>query len=274
MIEKIRNKPVAFSILFAIALTVIWGITSLFVQEMFGQYELQALQIATLIVNIIFAIIAIVLLGMINQINGFKHVFKVKGLARGLLVLVPVMVFFIFNLAFNAGNMTNIDLENIGIFAPIALMQAASAFMVNVLFRGLLVTALFIKLSGTKGQRVKSVFKASALYLVMYIPLSILNTGSIEFMQLVNTFIVSAGFCAAYLYSKNLISLILVQGIWQILGAAIDFFGFGDYAQITPLAFIVLIAILISIVVFAVIFSRRAEPFENIEIVTTTTGGE
>jgi len=189
------------------------------------------------------------------------HVFKARGLAKGALVLIPVIAYFLLEVSLNIGSITDINSENIGALPLVAAMQVTSALMQNALFRGLLVTALFVKLNSTKNERVKSVFRASVLYLAIYIPMNILNTGSLELMQLVNTFIVSLGFCSAYLYSKSLISLILVQGIWQILGSAIDVFGVDSYVQITPLALVILLAILISIVIFAIVFSRRAEPF-------------
>jgi len=259
--NKIRNKPVAFSIISVFAITISWGFISLLVRETIGQHGAQLLLLATSATNIAIAVLAIFLLGAINQIHGFKHALRAKGFMKGCLALMPVAAFFILNLALSASGMSYISAENIGIFPLTAAMQATSALMQNVLFRGLLVTALFIKLSATKNERVKSVLAASALYLVIYIPINILNTGSLELMQLVNTFVMGIGFCAAYMYSKNLLSLVTTQGIWQILVSAIDVFGVDGYAQFTPLALAVLLAILTSIVVFAVILSRRAEPF-------------
>jgi len=273
--EKIRNSPVVFSIIFTLLISILWGATTIFLQGLLG-YETQMPPLIITGIFITFTVVAVVLLGIINRINGFKHVFKVKGFIKGLLVLIPAMAFFAFGLAINASGDANVNVGDIWNFSLTALMEAAAALMANVLFRGLFVTALFIKLSRTKSERVKSVFIASALYLVIYIPLSILNTGSIEPMQLINTFVVGLGFCAAYMYSKNLMSLVAVQGVWQILGSAFDFFGIGENVQVvpTPLLFIVLAAILISIVVFAVIFSRRAEPFRANDNVMTTIGGD
>ncbi|MCL2565675.1 MAG: hypothetical protein FWE24_07690 [Defluviitaleaceae bacterium] len=214
-------------------------------------------------VNIIFSILAVILLGVINQINGFKHVFRLRGLGKGLIVLIPVMAFFLLglSLAINAMEYMNVSIEEIKVFPAIIFMQITSAFMQNVIFRGLLVTALLIKFSNTKSERVKGVFMASALYLIIYIPFNILS-GSIDLMQLINTFVIGAGFCAAYLYSKNLLSIILTQGIWQILSSGVNLFGVEGYPQSTPFAAAALIVIiLIMIVVLTVVFSRRAEHF-------------
>ena len=261
MTERIKGSPVAFSVILTFVLTTFWVGTTFFARGLSEQLGSQMSLLLSSAINILFAAFAITLFGKVNQINGFKHIFKVKGLVKGLLVLIPVMAFFIFNMAFNASRVASADVETAWIFPAIAFMQTTSAFLANVLFRGLLITALFIKLSGTEKERVRSVFKASVLYLLIYIPLNIVNGNHIEPMQLINTFVVGAGFCAAYMYSRNLLSLVLIQGVWQISGAVIALFAVDVYSQFSPLVLIPLIIILISIVIFAVRFSKRAEPF-------------
>jgi len=171
------------------------------------------------------------------------------------------MVFFVFNLALSTSGVTDTGIENIEAFPIVAFIQVTSALMQNVLFRGLLITSLFVKLSSTEEERVKSVFKASALYLLVYIPLNIFDTGNLALMQIVNTFIVGAGFCAVYMYSRSIMSLVLGQGVWQVMGSVIYLFGAEYSPQLTPWLFIVFVVILILIVVFAVRFSKRAKPF-------------
>ena len=262
MTEKIKSSPVTSSIFLAFVLTIFWAGATFFVQGLSEQLGTLVLLLISSTINIIFTILAVVLLGLINQVNSFRYVFKTKGLAKGLLVLIPVMAFFLFGLVFNASQAASADIEITWIFPANAFMQATSAFMQNILFRGLLITALLIKFSSTESERVRSVFKASALYLIIYIPLNIVGGSGVELMQLINTFVVGAGFCAAYLYSKNLLSLALAQGVWQILGSVIASFAAENYYnQPSPFALIPLIIILISIVIFTVRFSKRAEPF-------------
>lgn len=256
---KIRNSPVALSIISTFVITALWMASTVFGQSQFT--GTLAISLVRAIINIAFAMVAVFLLGRINQINGLRHVFNLNRLGSGLFALLPVTAFFLFGLTIATAGISSIATDDISIFPIIAFNQLTSAFMQNVIFRGLLITALFIKLSGTQGERVKSIFKASALYLVIYILLNILNGNHIEPMQLANTFIVGAGFCAAYMYSKNLLSLILVQSIWQIADSAIETFGVSADPQFTPLSLIAMLAILISIVVFAIKFSKRAEPF-------------
>jgi len=262
MVKKIRCNPVFYSIFLGLILSFLYGGFTLLFQGLSEHIGTLALQLMSSTVNIIFAVCAIFLLGMIKQTNGFKYIFKKKGIAKGVVALLPVIIFFFFGLLLNTGGFIFSNSEAVMIFPFIAFSQVTSALVQNILFRGLLVTALLMKLSNTKGERVRSVFIASALYLIVYIPLNIIG-GDIGFMQIINTFVVGAGFCAAYLYSKNLLGLVFVQGIWLILSAGIAIFGVESYVEPSPLMGIFLLLIMLAIISFAVIFSRRAESLVN-----------
>ncbi|MCL2170438.1 MAG: hypothetical protein FWB74_10510 [Defluviitaleaceae bacterium] len=236
---KIKSSPVFFSIIATFIISAVWLGSMVILQE-FGQLAFSG-------AHILFALIAVLLLGKINQLGGFKHTFKIEGIVKSLFALLPVMVFVAFALVSTDG----FDFANIENFTLTAFFQTTSSLVQNVLFRGLLVTALLIKLSQDEDERVKSIFIASALYLIIYIPLNIINHGMIGIMQIITTFVVGAGFCSAYLYSKNLLGLVLVQSVWYILASATE-----GYAQ-SPF----LIIILAGIVAFAVIFAKRAKPF-------------
>jgi len=262
MVEKIRSKPVLYSILFGLILSFLLGGFTLFFRGLHEQVGTLTLSIIFSVVNVVFAVFVVALLGVIIQDNGFKYVFKIKGTVKALIALLPVISFFIFGLLVNAHLMIFSNTEGLNIFPIIAVSQITSAFVQNVLFRGLLVTALLVKFSNTKGGRVKSVFISSALYLFVYIPLNVIS-GDVEFMQIINTFVVGAGFCAAYLYSKNLLGIIAIQGVWMVLDSAIASFGIENYATFPPFVGIAMLFILVMIVIFAVLYSRRAEPFIN-----------
>jgi len=259
-VEKIRSNPVFYSILFGLILSFLLGGFTLFFQGLHEQVETFSLSIIFSAVNVVFVVFSAALLGVIIQGNGFKYIFKMRGTVKALIALLPVISFFVFSLLVNANSMIFSDTEGLSVFPIIAVSQITSAFVQNVLFRGLLVTALLAKFSSTKGGRVKSVFIASALYLIIYVPLNVIS-GGVEFMQIINTFVVGSGFCAAYLYSKNLLGLIAVQGIWMVLGSAITAFGTENHATFPPILGIAMLFILVMIVIFAVLFSRRAEPF-------------
>ena len=262
MVKKIRCNPVFYSIFLGLMLSFLYGgFSSLFrgLSEHLGTFELQLM---SSIRDIIFVVCAIFLLGIIQQTNGFKYIFKKKGIAKGVVVLVPIIILYIFGLLLNTSGFIFSDSEAVAIFPLVAFSQATSAFAQNILFRGLLVTGLFMKFSNTKGERVRSVFIASALYFIIYIPLNLVD-GGIGLMQIINTFVAGAGFCAAYLYSKNLLGLVFVQAVWLISGAGIALFGVESNAEFSPLLGIIVLLIYLAIISFAVIFSRRAEPFNN-----------
>jgi len=259
--QRIKSNPVASSIISALVLSFIYGGLIFFLWSLSEQLGRQALSLTSAAINVVFTILAIILFGIINQTNGFNHVFKTDGIKKGLLALTPVTMFFLLSLVVNTGSVPSLYEENVRAFPAIALMQITSSLVQNVLFRCLLITALLVKLSSTDNERILSIFKASALYLIIYIPLNMLDGANIGFMQLINTFVVGAGICAAYLYSKNLLSLVLVQGLWQMLGSIVDLFSTNAPPQVTLWVLIAWLIILISIVTFAIKFSKRAEPF-------------
>lgn len=260
MIEKIKSKPVIFSIILTFLLTILWIAATLLMQG-FGQPGSLTLLIISASVNITLAVLATVLMGMINGINGLKYAFKTKGLKKGLKALIPTVPFVLFGLIISMSSAINTDNVNIAGIPLMAIFAAASAFMQTALFRGLLATALFVRLSGTERERIRSAFSASALFLIMYVLIHIFSGNHIEAMQLVNTFVMGAAFCAAYLYSRNLMCLILLQGIWQFLSFLIGLFIVESPDTVSPLALIPLAAILILMIGFAVRSCKRAEPF-------------
>ena len=264
MIEKLTNRPVISSIVAAIVVSVLYGIAMMF--SISNQVEQLGIHIVTLMqvaFNIIFAAAAVYLLGVINRANGFKCVFRTKGFAKGLLALVPVAMFFIFSIVLSMvdGGLGNIDPDRLGALPVVILTFAhgTSALFQNVLFRGLLITALLLKFSNTEKERVNTVFKASALYLIIYIPFNIFGGSEIGLMQLINTFVVGSGFCAAYLYSRNILSLVFVQGVWGFV--VMGLLGGQPQESFSFVVFIIFISILVLIIFAAVRFGRRADPF-------------
>lgn len=263
MREKLKAKPITYSIIFTIILSLSWSISTSFMQNRLEHLEVQVLSLLISATTVVFAALAILLLGVINQTCGFKHVFKREGFAKGCFALLPVMAFFVLTLINNSSGAMELKSGNLGLLPFIALEEMTSAFVQTVLFRGLLISALFLAQSNTESERVRSVLKGAALFWVMYALVGVLDSGSLPVMQLINTFIVSVGMCAAYLYSRNLLSLALVQGTWQSLGSASELLfanGYGE-RQMVPASAIVYIAILILIAICAIRFSRRAEIF-------------
>ena len=212
MIAKIRSKSISFSIILTFLLTAFWVATTVFIQELSQHLGILTLLFINSTVNIAITIFAVILLGVINHTDGFKHLFKTKGITKGLFVLIPAVPFFLFGIIVNASGTISKDIENVWIIPLVSFFAMTMAFMQTALFRGLLATALFMKFSSTEKERIKSVFKASALFLVFYLIRHIFIGNHIEFTQLVNTFIMGAVFCAAYLYSKNLMSLVIFKG--------------------------------------------------------------
>jgi len=251
MVKTLRTRPVFYSVIATLVLSIIFAVGMATFQFAAG----------VAIVNIAIAALAIFMLGVINETNGFRHVLRADGFAKGLVVLIPVAAFFIFGAVVNAIGTTYVGFGDMSTLFSDIFVQITSAFMQNVLFRGLLVTAVLVKYSQTEKGRVKGVFIAAAMYLIVYIPMNLMG-GSISLMQLINTMVAGVGMCAAYMYSKNLLSLIALQAAWMVADVVIGHIAEGGGAEIPLLALIPLLLILVWIVVFAVRFSKRAEVFE------------
>jgi len=248
MTKKIQDSPVTYSIIFTILITVCWVVITQLARNLANELVVFAIVFAMLVG---FTILGAYLIGKINKTNGLKFTFRTAGFTKGVVALLPAIAFLTLNVVLNA-NAFNISLN--------IFIEAAAAIMGIMLFRGLLVTALFVKRSSTEGERIKTIFKAAGLYFIIYIPLNMLGADGIGPMQLVNTFIMSAGFCAAYMYSKNLLSLTIVMAVWQIFGVVFSYGG-GNEIEPTPLLVVGLFAMLITTAIFAVWFSKRAQPF-------------
>ena len=260
MTEKIRSKPIYYSFILTLLLMVLYAAFAFIVQGLFQQLSYLKLLVGSM-ANIVVTILAVLLLGTINHTNGFKLLFKTKGLAKGLYVLIPVVPFILLGVFVNATGRTSTGMENFWAIPLVGFLAMTSAFMQTALFRGLLATALLVKFSSTEKERVKSVFKASAMFFIIYIMFHVLSGDTVGLVQLVNTFIIGAGFCAAYLYSKNLLCLALFRGAWQMLDSVVDLFVIEGYRQISPLLLFIWTVILVSVVVFTIRYSKRAEPF-------------
>jgi len=261
MTSKLQTNSIASSIILTLIVAFLWGFTSPFVRWIAEPHGLLASSTLTSVINIAFALITIALLGVINQTCGFKHVFKTEGFVKGLPAILPIMAFAALKLVFASSNEVYVSSENFRAFPALAFIRLTSVLMETVLFRGLLVTALFIKASRTEGERIRSVFKAAAWFWVIYTILNVLTTGHLDLMALINTFVMSAGFCAAYMYSKNLMIPAFGYAIWSVFGVWIDSSVVNNYIQPTPLSVVAVVGVLVFILVFAVRFSLRAEVF-------------
>ena len=261
MITKLQKNPIAASIALTLILLVLWVFTSPFVLGLFEPHGLLASSLITSVINIEFVFITIALLGIINRTCGFRHVFKTEGFVKGLPAVLPIMAFAVLRLVFALNGEIYVSSENLRAFPLLAFVGMTSVFMETVLFRGLLVIAIFVSSSRTEGERVRTMFKAAALFLVIYTLLNVLSTGHLDLMALINTFVISSGFYAAYMYSKNLMVLTFAYAVWSIFGIWIDLFIVNNYIPTTPLNAIAVIGVLCLILTFAVRFSRRADVF-------------
>jgi len=255
VIEKITENPVKFSVISAFGLALFWRGAIIFAGEIFEENVSGILSVS--VINIFAAAFAMFLLGVANRKNGFKMVFRAKGFVKGLKALFPVAILFTVFLLFGVIPAEYMRFENLEFLPGIIVVIATTIFTQIILAWGLLVTALLYKESGTSRARVRAVFKGTALFLVLYI----IMQGNVGPVQLVNTFIAGAGMCAAYMYSKNLLNLAMVQITYHVLGSVIDLTAVGDTTQIPVVLIAPLVGAWVFVIVFAVKFARRAESF-------------
>lgn len=210
----------------------------------------------------LFSIPAIVLIGIAAQKKGFAFVFSLKGFGKGLLATSPLWALtFIIALSIITTYDLSMDFANT---LPVAIFnEFARGLWEEVLFRGILMTAVLVGMSRTwdKNLKMRLVFiiVCGAFFGFIHFPTT-------WYLAL---FFCSVGIilCATYAYSKNLLSCIL----WHAVGNAIIYFLRNSTIPALTTDFMhsmhtMHMAILVSICIIglalAIFLSVKAEPFE------------
>ena len=199
----------------------------------------------------------IIVLGKIIQDNGFKFSLSTKGFKKGMFahLFFLLWIFLRLPLFFTA---TEINIEFIPAVPAIIFFDLANGIFEEVLFRGILMTAILIQFGETVRGRIFSVVFSGIVF-------GLIHLYGGNFLTVLFTGLIGMGFAAAYVYSKNLLSCIIVHALWNyamkipnVLIADVNNAGLWSASQM--IMYISLVAILL----FAIILTIKAEPHFNV----------
>ena len=202
------------------------------------------------VVRFLFSIPCIIVLGKIIQGNGFKFTFAAKGFKKGMLAHLFFLLAIILHLPlfFIA---TEFNMEFIPVIPAIIVFDLGCGIFEEVLFRGILMTAILIQFGETAKGRICCVLFSGIVF-------GLVHLFGGNFLTVLFTGILGIGFAAAYVYSKNLLSCIIVHALWSYI-AKIPNGLFVDERLLAASQMIMYIS-LVAILLFAIVLTIKAEP--------------
>jgi len=205
-----------------------------------------------------------ILLGYIIKSNGFKFAFSTKGFAKGMFASIPIFLciavyivasFFI----------TEINRDALSAFPAIVVQQTAISFYEEVLVRGLLITAILIKL----GDRVKGRIIAMLVSVILFVLFHMANifVGS-SVSEAISNSIMTIGpgimLAAVYIYSKNILSAMIMHTLYNLALHVMSLASQVNDAVWSILNIFSLISLFIIGPILAIILIIKAKPFGNV----------
>lgn len=211
------------------------------------------------VIRFIFTVPCVIALGKVVQINGIKFVFSMEGFGRGMFAQAALLL-WLSTQVIHLINMSEMNVVFISEIPMLVFFELATGVFEEALFRGLFMTAMLNEYGVTVRGRLMSVIVSGVVF-------GFLHLMGGNMMQVLLTSIIGIAFCAAFLYSKNLTSLMLIHALWNVLiktvdGLIVDMHS-AELLRIVHIAQpIILFAIIPS---FALILSAKASPFQTAE---------
>ena len=218
-----------------------------------GGYDLRTLHYVNAVFIALLAIPCIIFLGKIVQENGFKFSFSAKGFKKGMFA----HLFFLFALFLHlplAFITTEINTEFVPMIPPIIFFDLAVGVFEEVLMRGIFMTAMLVRFGETGKGRIFCVLLNGLVF-------GILHFFDGGFVSVLLTGLLGIGFAAAYVYSKNLLSCMVVHALWNIAlkisgGLIVDI----DNAALLEALRAVGIVLYGAIPLFAIVLTIKSKP--------------
>jgi membrane protease YdiL (CAAX protease family) len=205
----------------------------------------------------------VLLLGYIIQSSGFKFTFPMKGFAKGMFACAGILLFAVTPML-HFFHTSELDTAYIAKIPAVITQQIATGIFEETLFRGLFMTAMLAKWSGTAKGRVLCVLLSGVVFGAGHV-WNIFYSGDVrgELMNSLGAGIYGAGWAAAYLYSKNLLSCMLTHALSDIAvhlsnGLIADVF---DTTLLRALHIAQPLLVYVVIPLFAIVLSVKAKPF-------------
>lgn len=199
------------------------------------------------------------LVGIILNKSWFKVAFCTKGFGKGLIASTPWIAYAlaIFMIHFFLGSFY---VGGLPYFPLHLVVQIGTGFFEEALTTGLLMTPFLLSLShdwnNTTLKRVMFTVACALFFMLVHF--------QFHWFNMIYLFFAGITFGAAYVYSKNLLAIILAHGItnafsWSFLQPPIY--------DVLNLVFIVGTIICIAGIVFAIIITVRAKPFAECSMI-------
>jgi len=208
------DNPIKFSVTAVFAIFIAY-IISIFILAIFFRnlslpyYVAPIAERYTLaVLRVIFSIPAIIFMGVVLKENGFKFAFSLKN-SKQALFACSALILWMLTPTLHLFNMSGVDEGFFTMILPIIAFQASSGIYEEVLFRGLFMTAILIKYSDTIKRRLLSVIISAVVFGLVHVDAGLFNV--------IGTALIGMGLGAVYLYSGNLIVLMIVHALWNIL---------------------------------------------------------
>jgi membrane protease YdiL (CAAX protease family) len=204
MKELIRKQPVLCGVAGAIAITALFVPAQMLIPSGISDV-LWLLWDSAL--RVIYTVPCLILLGWILQSSGFRFAFTTKGFAKGMFACAAIFL-FILTMALRWCNMLELNMDYAAKVPGVIAQQITTGLFEEAAFRGLFMTAMLIQWSDTAKGRIFVVLISGLVFGVSHFK------GGL-FSVLIAS-ILGIGFSAVYLYSKNLMSCMLLHALYDI----------------------------------------------------------
>ena len=259
-----KRRPFIFGIVsfLVISITsslVVSSIASLLVRF----YDVQVYNITpwNSAMRILASLLGIWVLGVVLKTNGLKFTFSPKGFAKGMLVLLPLII-MAFAMPFVFVDEIGIYSDVVSYFPSIIMHHFAVGLHEEVLYRGVLMTAVLISFSPTWDKKAKRI-----IYMIIFAAIFGLVHVHHGWVGILLSFSAGFLFCAAYTYTKNLLACVVVHWMVNTLPNIIVGLLSGNFDSLQrfftpqPLDLAVFIVFWIIQIITAVILTIKAKPF-------------
>jgi len=213
MKEMIRKWPISFGVVAAITISSSLMLFHLMIPAGLSD---AAWRFADSALRAVLTVPCIVLLGYIIQGSGFRSAFTARGFAKGLFACAAVFLFILTPLL-RFFNMSEMDVGYRSEIPSIIAQQIATGVFEEAAFRGLFMTAMLMKWNGTIKGRMASVWIAGFVFGAGHLSnLFYHEDTNAVLMNALGACILGISFSAIYLYSKNLLSCMLIHALNNI----------------------------------------------------------
>jgi membrane protease YdiL (CAAX protease family) len=257
------KKPVLFGIVGTIIVFVIFATINLTLIALFkSSVTISQGYLIDGMLRIVFFIPVIILLGYIIKDSGLKFAFSTKGFAKGMLASIPIFLCLL-PLIIGFFNIAEIDKDLLSVFPARIFQQITTGLFEEPLFRGLLITAILIKWGDRVKGRIMAMLITALLFALIHF-LNVFSGSGGDISHVLKTFTMGIMLAAVYIYSKNLLSAIIMHSFYNVVLNASNLII--DKSEVFQIAYSIAYEAVLLIIgpVLAILLIRKAKPFSNL----------